>query len=161
MEEVIKFLGGTAIAVGAVAWLIKSLVSHLLGKDVEQFKSRLVFEAEHGNHLLMQKISLYKEVSNPVIELIVKAQHKNGGLTREDLQQFDKDRLSTTSLLAMFAPLDVFNDYNEMIDYIYDAVEGQQAWSFEIFRTKALSFLSKVRVDIGLYKDAVEYKGTR
>lgn len=160
MEEVIKFLGGTAIAIAAVAWLIKSLVSHLLGKDVEIFKSSLKYEAEHSNHLLMQKIALYKEVANPVIDLIVKAQHA-GHLTQADLQQFDKDRLSTTALLAMFAPVNVFNEYNKMIDYIYDAVEGKQKWGFDIFRDKALAFLSGVRVDIGLYEDTVEYNGKR
>lgn len=160
MEEVIKFLGGTAIAIAAIAWLIKVLVSHLLGKDVELFKSSLKYEAEHGNHLLMQKISLYKEVANPVIDLIVKAQHK-GQLTQGDLQQFDKDRLSTTALLAMFAPANVFDDYNHMIDYVYDAVEGKQEWGFNIFRSKALIFLSNVRHDIGLYEDPVEYNGTR
>ncbi len=160
MEEVIKFLGGTAIATAAVAWLIKALVSHLLGKDVETFKSRIKYEAEHGNHLLMQKISLYKEVANPVIDLIVKAQH-NGTLTQADLQQFDKDRLSTTALLSMFAPVDVFYQYNNMIDYIYDAVDGNQIWDFGIFREKALIFLSSVRLDIGLYDDSVEYNGTR
>lgn len=160
MEEVLKFIGGSAVAIGAVAWLIKSLVSHLLGKDVEIFKSRLKHEAEHGNHLLLQKISLYKEVSNPVIDLIVKAQH-NGNLTQEDLKKFDKERLSTTALLAMFAPSDVFDEFNVMIDYVYDSVEGKEEWSFNSFREKALSFLSKVRKDIGLYEDQVSYNGTR
>lgn len=160
MEEIIKFLGGTAIAISAIAWLVKSLVSHLLGKDVEIFKSQLKYEAEHGNHLLMQKIELYKEVANPIIGLVVKAQHQ-GTLTQEDLQQFDKDRLATTALLGMFAPADVFEDFNNMIDYIYDSFEGEQEWSFNTFRDKALSFLSKVRKDIGLFEDTVTYNGTR
>ncbi len=160
MEEMIKFIGGTAIVITAIAWLVKALVSHLLSKDVETFKSDLKYEAEHGNHLLMQKITLYKEVANPVIDLIVKAQHQDQ-LTQEDLHQFDKHRLSTTALLAMFAPVSVFNDYNSMIDYIYDAVEKKQEWDFNIFRGKALVFLSNVRRDIGLYKDLVEYNGAR
>ncbi|MDH2918415.1 MAG: hypothetical protein PXX73_04390 [Sideroxydans sp.] len=160
MEEVIKFIGGTAIVIATIAWLIKSLIGHLLSKDVEIFKSNLKYQSEHGNHLLMQKIALYKEVANPVIELIVKAQH-NGQLSKDDLQKFDKDRLATTALLAMFAPVTVFDKYNQMIDYIYDAVELKQTWRFDIFRGKALVFLSSVRGDIGLYTDAVEYNGTR
>ena len=71
MEEIVKFFGGTVIAISAVAWLIRSLIVHFLGKDVEAFKTQLKYEAEHGNHLLMQKIQLYKEVSNPVISLPV------------------------------------------------------------------------------------------
>ena len=103
----------------------------------------------------MQKIALYKEAANPVIELIVKAQHEL--LTLTDLQAFDKDRLSTTALLAMSAPNVVFNEYNNMIDYIYDAVEEKQKWSFDVFRGKALIFLSEIRRDIGLYDDTLSY----
>ena len=77
------------------------------------------------------------------------------------MKGFDKDRLSTTALLAMFAPDVVFNEYNNMIDYVYDAVEGKQKWGFDIFREKALKFLSEVRRDIGLYDDSVSYSGTR
>lgn len=160
MIEIIKFLGGTAIAISAVAWLIKSLTSHFLGKDIEAYKNKLKYESEHGNHLLMQKIALYKDVSNPIIDLIVKVQH-NGMLTSEDLKGFDKDRFSTTSLIAMFAPVDVYDGYNEMIDYIYDSFEGKEIWDFNIFRKKAEAFISNVRKDIGLYKDNVEYKGSR
>ena len=61
----------------------------------------------------------------------------------------------------MFSPADVFIEYNNMIDYIYDSVEGKQEWSFDIFRNKALIFLSKIRHDIGLYEDSIEYHGTR
>ena len=50
------------------------------------------YEAEHGNHLLMQKISLYKEVANPVIDLVVKAEHQ-GQLTQDDLQKFDRSTM--------------------------------------------------------------------
>jgi hypothetical protein len=160
MEDIIKFLGGVTIAISAVAWLFKSLTSHLLGKDIEVYKTKLKYESEHGNHLLIQKISLYKEVSNPLVELIVKAQH-NGTLTKENLRDFDKDRLYTTSLIAMFAPGEVYDGYNEMIDYIYDSVEGKQNWDFKIFSKKAEAFLSNVRRDIGLYTDNVEYKGSR
>jgi hypothetical protein len=44
-DELIKFLGGTTIVVAAVAWLIKSLVSHFLSKDVESYKQQLQSES--------------------------------------------------------------------------------------------------------------------
>lgn len=158
--ELIKFLGGASILIGAIAWLIKSLVSQYLSKDIETFKTKLKFESEHENHLLMQKISLYKEVANPIIDLVVTSQHQ-GGLTLDDLSKFDKHRLSTTALLAMFAPKDVFKEYNNLIDYVYDSVDGIQEWSFVTFRDKAMVFLSHIRKDIGLQNDFVSYEGTR
>ena len=159
MEEIVKFFGGTVIAISAVAWLIRSLIVHFLGKDVEAFKTQLKYEAEHGNHLLMQKIQLYKEVSNPVISLIVKAQH--GDLTKQSLSEFDQERLKITALLAMFEPKEVFEEFNTMIDYVYDSFEEKQQWSFDEFRNKALKFLSMVRKDVGLFEDTISYSGTR
>ena len=44
-EEVIKFLGGTAIVVAAVGWLVRSLIGHFLSKDVESFKQRVQSES--------------------------------------------------------------------------------------------------------------------
>jgi hypothetical protein len=45
MEEVLKFLGGAAIVLAAVGWLVRSLVSHFLSKDVESYKGRLQSQA--------------------------------------------------------------------------------------------------------------------
>ena len=44
-EEVVKFLGGTAIAIAAIGWLVRSLIGHFLSKDVESFKQRLQSES--------------------------------------------------------------------------------------------------------------------
>jgi len=40
-EQILLILGGSGILVTAVAWLIRSLVTHLLSKDVENFKEQL------------------------------------------------------------------------------------------------------------------------
>lgn len=45
-EEVIKFLGGTTLVLAAVAWLIRSLISHFLSKDLNLFMHRLQSESE-------------------------------------------------------------------------------------------------------------------
>lgn len=44
--EILKFFGGAAALLVATAWLIRSLVVHLLGKDIERFKQQLQIEAE-------------------------------------------------------------------------------------------------------------------
>lgn len=40
-EDVIKFLGGSALLLAAAAWLVRSLFSHLLSKDVEAYKAQI------------------------------------------------------------------------------------------------------------------------
>jgi len=165
---IITSLGGGALIVfGMSNWLGKVWANRLMQnerasheKSLAELQSGLQKEAEHNNHLLKQKIELYKEVAEPVIKLITNAQ-QHGSLQPEDLKIFDSNRLSTTALLAMFAPQEVFSKYNNMIDYIYDSVEGKDVWSFESFREKALIFLSEVRRDVGLYQDEIKYSGTR
>lgn len=41
LKELGIILGGTAIGVAALAWLAKSLMTHLLSKDIEQWKAQL------------------------------------------------------------------------------------------------------------------------
>ena len=55
-EELIKFFGGSALFMAAAAWLIRSLITHRLSKDVEDFKANLQhqgqLEIQEAGHLL-------------------------------------------------------------------------------------------------------------
>ena len=159
--------GGGAIVFALSNWLGKVWAGRLMSaetakhnQDLEQLRSGLQTQADQRSQTFRHKIELYKEVSAPLIDLVVKAHHA-GTLTSADLQDFEKSRLETTALLAMFSPMPVFAEYNDMIDYVYNSFEGKEVWSFERFRAKALQFLSLVRGDIGLYQDAVSYDGSR
>lgn len=165
---VLLSLGGGGVIVFALSnWLGKFWADRLMARetarhsqDLAMLNADLQARVDHFSQTYKQKIELYKEVSDPLIDLIVKAQH-SGGLTPADLKDFDKSRLTTTALLAMFAPSPVFSEYNNLIDYIYNAFEGKEVWSFPEFRVRALKFLSLVRADIGLYADEVSYTGNR
>lgn len=159
--------GGGIIVLGLSGWLGKVWAERLMANEtqrhrieLEKLRTELETAADRHAQHYRHKIELYKEVANPLIELIVKAQH-NGKLSQDDLQSFDTARLATTSLLAMFAPKAVFDEYNCMIDYVYDSFEGKAMWSFPEYRIRALRFLSLVRADIGVYTDNLCYTGTR
>lgn len=47
-EEILKTLGSSVILVGALAWLAKSLLTTLLSKDLEVFKSDLQVSSQQG-----------------------------------------------------------------------------------------------------------------
>ena len=174
-EMVFEVAGAVLISLGGGVVIVFAL-SNCLGKvwadrlmtresarhnqELETFRANLQAQVDHFSHAHRQKIELYTKVSNPLIDLVIKAQH-SGGLTPEDLKDFDKSRLMTTSLLAMFAPINVFDEYNNLIEYIYNAFEEKDVWSFPEFRVRALKFLTLVRADIGLYTDAVAYNGSR
>jgi len=46
LEFIISFLGGSALLLFAVAWLIRTLVSQFLAKDLENYKTKLQFESQ-------------------------------------------------------------------------------------------------------------------
>ncbi|WP_162926415.1 hypothetical protein [Teredinibacter purpureus] len=86
--------------------------------------------------------------------------NKREGLTEAHVHEFDRQRLHITAQLALFAPQNVFESFNTMIDYIYDSLETG-GFEFSVFREKALSYLSEMRKDIGIYQDEVSYNGHR
>ncbi|WP_309399080.1 hypothetical protein [Cerasicoccus maritimus] len=168
IKTIVISIGGISVLlVGLSSWLGKIWADKLMAsykarhdRELSEIRIQLTSELEHKNHLLIQKIELYKQVSSPLIALIVKAKHQNN-LTNEDLEGFDIQRLETAALLCMFAPNKVFEEYNLIIDYIYDSFEGKQTWEFSTFRNKALIFLSEIRRDINLHNDDVTYTGSR
>ncbi|MGD0059201.1 MAG: hypothetical protein ABSD58_07260 [Verrucomicrobiia bacterium] len=44
-QTIITALGGTALLLGAVAWLVKKIVVHFLDKDVEAYKVKMLADA--------------------------------------------------------------------------------------------------------------------
>ena len=56
--EILKQIGSGAVLLAAVAWLIRSLVVHLLSKDVETFKANLKAEAEKDLAQLKSNLEL-------------------------------------------------------------------------------------------------------
>ena len=94
-----------------------------------------------------EKIDLYKEISQPIIELIVEIEH-NQSIATESLKSFEIKRLMITAQLTMFAPDYVYHSYNKLIDYLYNSFEGTEEYSFVQFREIAMRFLSDIRKDI-------------
>lgn len=52
IEFVFSFIGGSAFLLGAVAWIIKSLVSQFLAKDLDNYKAQIQF----NNQIELTKI---------------------------------------------------------------------------------------------------------
>ena len=158
MEDVIKFLGGTTLLLGAVAWLIRELMKHRLSKDIELHKNELKHQNETISISYKEKIELYKEVIIPIIDFILIDKET---IDLNNILELEKKRLLITSHLVMFSTDKVFQLYNELIDYLYDSYEGTKLYEYEIVRTISMQLLSEIRKDIGIYSDDIIYKGTR
>jgi hypothetical protein len=158
--------GGGLIILGLSSFLGKVWAQRILEtekseheKEISEFKAQLSSLAHQKSLNYQQKLDLYKVVSNPLVELVALI-NKQEGLTEAHVHEFDRQRLHITAQLALFAPLNVFESFNSMIDYIYDSLEKGD-FEFEVFRVKALSYLSEMRKDIGIYQDEVSYNGHR
>ncbi|MFD2168286.1 hypothetical protein ACFSJY_18660 [Thalassotalea euphylliae] len=157
--------GGSVIIFALSSFLAKVWAKRILqnekqkhDKELSEYKAQLESLIQKDNLNYQQKLDLYKVVSNPLIELV--ALLSKNGLTAEHVQEFDRQRLHITAQLALFAPQSVFNAFSDMVDYLYNSLE-QNNYSFFVFRDKALSYLSEMRKDIGIYTDEVTYNGDR
>ena len=61
--EMIKYVGGTTLAIGAVAWLIRTLTVHLLDKDVSLYKNNL----QRFRELELEQFTLFNQKRADVI----------------------------------------------------------------------------------------------
>ena len=167
-SAVIVSVGGGGLIVASLsAWLGKVWAKRLMAaetarhaRDLEALRATLEDRNNRSSHLFKEKIALYKEAGGPLIDLMTEMQ-STGRVSRETQISFEKSRLSSTALLAMFAPAEVFNSYNGIVDYMFDCFEGKDQFQFPVFRQKALRMLSQMRQDVGLYADEVTYRGTR
>lgn len=165
---VLSLGGGGAVVALLSSWLGKLWAERLMARetaaharDLEELRSTLSATQDAASHLFRQKIELYKEVSAPLILLVTSAQIQGGAPSQETYIQFEKQRLQSTALLAMFAPSEVFDSHNTLLDYVLDTMDGSEQWSFDRFRKMALEMLSLIRKDVGMYTDAVTYRGHR
>lgn len=158
---------GSTLVFALSSWLGNVWAKRLMAKEVAnhnkelaRLRSSLHIEANNSTESFKVKIELYREVAGPLIEFVNKIQSERE-ISEIDIGNFDKSRLKTTALLGVFAPIDVFNEYNRLIDYIYDCNDGVETWDFSAFRKQALVLITLVRRDIGLYKDELSYNGSR
>ena len=57
-QDLIKSLGGLAILACALAWLVRSLISHFLLKDIEAYKTSLKFETSREIENLKTRLQI-------------------------------------------------------------------------------------------------------
>jgi hypothetical protein len=138
--EVIKFLGGSAILLGAVAWLIRSLTTHMLNKDLENFKHSL--KTESDNELTMLKARLEIENTRQQIKLSVLQVRR-----LEVLEELYK-RLVAFSAEADCLAVEPLHDDNEELKAKADKFIDKYFDFYTFFEQRAFFFSSSVEKQI-------------
>jgi len=69
LDEIIKFVGGSALLLACVAWLLRSLTKYLLEKDVAQFQETLRVE-------LQRREFVFSRYHDKLIEILAELYRK-------------------------------------------------------------------------------------
>jgi len=164
-QMLLPYGGWSAVVIFLSVYLSKITSKRILQDEkhkneitLSEYQNRIESLEKKQSLNYQQKIELYKVVSEPLASLA--ALITSVGLTQDHLTEFDRQRLIVTARLALFASQNVFDSYNDLLDYIYNSLENQN-YTFPEFREKALKLLSEMRKDIGIYSDNVSYKGSR
>jgi hypothetical protein len=187
---VIGSIGGGGVVVAAFSgFLGKIWAERLMASDRAQheavlLKLRTALENENQRQLTEYKTSFeivretylkehndklatYRMVVDVISELLANLGPLRSGqpLGNDVLDRFNHGRLRAHGYLAMIAPQDVMDAYDQLTDRIFSVLEknppgfGHDDW--EQVRGCAYSLINKVRADVGIGKDAVEYRGKR
>lgn len=170
--------GGGFLVVALSSWLGKLWAERLMSKERRQFEKELKsLESEYKKSVSAfeltlrdeledrasksrEKLHLYKEAGRPLIAFIMHSHHHGvPKLGTPEFLQWEVQRMEITALLAMFASADVFNKYNDVLDYLIECIESERKFVFSEVRILGLVYLNAVRRDIGLHVDAVSYQG--
>ena len=63
---------------------------------------------------------------------------------------FEKGRLRAYGYLAMFAPQEVMDAHDALVDYVLASLEGSVPFDFVRLRTLAIAMLNAIRIDLGI-----------
>ena len=133
----------------------------LYQQQLEDFKAQLSRDTDRTALTLREKLSLYKEAIPPLVDFVTRYQTKPANLSPALMTTFETQRLATSALLGMFAPLPVFEAYNELIDYIFNCLEEKQSFQFPEFRDLAFMLMAEIRKDAGILGEELAYRGSR
>lgn len=144
---------------------LRSVLRSENDKYIENLKNNLeIFKETHLKEHT-DKIAIYRSVIDIVATMLADLEKVALGLketiSEEVLDMFSRDRLRAYGYLGMLAPQSVMDAHDALIDRLIEVIyEGKKAEWVEI-RTLAINFLNTVRVDVGIDKEPIEYRGTR
>lgn len=130
-------------------------------QELETFKAQLVRDSDLAAQTLRERLALYKDSIAPILDIYAHIHTRIEEVDAETWQDFEHKRLVVAATLGMFAPLPVFERYNDTVDYLQDCREGSQHFDFSRFRQLGFYFIDAVRRDLGIHTEPLAYYGPR
>lgn len=136
-------------------------------RRLEELKASLTFQLAKQVGAHQDKIQLYRSAADLVVEMVVMLGAATQGATippaaaTELVLTFERKRLQAYAFLGMFAPQAVMDSYDAVIDYLLDVLGGDATYDFKRVRTLGISMLNEIRVDLGIDRAPIAYRGSR
>ena len=162
---------GGAIVFGLSSWLGKLWASrildderHKLGAALEKTKSELEVLKETTLRFQNDKILAYRAIVDVVARILASLDSRlAGALSPQEAQrrfdEFNEQRMRVYGYLAMLAPQAVMDAQDRLMDHIIKITSGSVSYEWLQVRTLAIALLNEIRVDVGIDKDPIAYRG--
>ena len=178
--------GGGALVFSLSSWLGKIWADRLMARETAKYESaiaelqsnlRRVVDTElatHKNELDIykdkhlkshnDKIECYRLVVDIVVEVLGDLDFFfiNGAPVENEIKRRDemnRGRMRAYGYLAMLAPQEVMNAYDDLSDHLLFVINGQEPYEWTKVRELSLAMLNEVRKEIGLGAAPIAYFG--
>lgn len=148
IEAIITAIGGTAILLAAVAWLIRSLIGQYLSKDIENYKVKLRSQSE----IQLEKLKGELAINATAHQIKFSKLHEKQATLIEELY-LGVDRLDqlSKSLIGLFA---MENSVNEKIPRVHEILEEYLEYNANFHKNK-LFFTQEINSLLKAYRYTV------
>ncbi|WP_350237968.1 hypothetical protein U1R68_11850 [Pectobacterium colocasium] len=171
-----------AIIVGLSSWLGKIWAQRILQKENHELKMRLN-TAQHKLNVSLKtiekeldlmkdkyvsirndKVLIYRGVIDLIASLLAKLDAYSINRLSQDeamkhFDEFNEQRIRLYGYMAMFAPQNVMDTQDELIDYLLQVAYGKRLYEWEEVRAMALALINEIRKDVGIDQAPIEYNG--
>lgn len=162
---------GGAIVFGLSSWIGKVWANrilanekHKLGTELEKTKRELDIIKETTLRFQNDKIITYRSILDVVARILALLDaNRMGRLQGQEagarFDEFNEQRIRVYGYLAMIAPQEVMDANDKLMDYILEITHGTIEYNWNEVRELAIKLLNQIRVDIGIDKNPIEYRG--
>ena len=105
LNEIIKFLGGIALILAAIGWLVRSLIMHFLSKDIEAYKEKLNSQTQVKMEQLKSELSIAAQIQQIKFSRLHEKQAEAIEVLYKDVERSDQLSKLMIGNFAMDCPL--------------------------------------------------------
>ncbi len=185
---IISVGGASAIILGLSSWLgkvwaqrimdkeraayeaslaeLRSKLEHKNSREIEAIKTDLSIFKEQNLKGFHDKLVIYRLVVDVVVEIlgdldVWEMSDKQQKISLQRMDQINRARFKTYGYLGMLAPQGVMDVHDNLIEHLYDVIQGHKAYEWDEVRKSCLLFLNEIRKDVGLNTNPITYNGNR